>query len=816
MQLVAVARLATLLAFLAWIPAPTPGVAAPEVGTEAGAAPEPEAIPFEEIADRAEEVRSELARLRPKEASREQLERIAAEIEATLPEIESRLARTDEALAGEPNARTLTSLDAQVRDALKSVLAWEQQLDDVVEERREALDQIDAMATAWERTAEIAKGWGVSTTTSQRIRGTRREISDARAELLARGREYVTLRDRLVDPGSALRDRLAQLEAAGASRIQGLLEVDRPPLWSSELRDSLRTEWQERGHVLEELQQAANWVRENARMLSIHLGLFIALGAGLLALRSRAREWAEDDYDLAEAREVFERPWAMALIISVVATTDLYELAPRAVAVIASPAIALAAVTIGRRFLVPSMAPLFWGLMAIFVVDQCGDLLSTAAALDRVAAFFQITAALLLLLWLQRPQHLTSIPLELRRSSFMQLLGAAMRVGSALLAVALFADLFGWGNLSNLLGHGVLRAAYLGVFVFVSLKVFQSLMDFALVVRPLRLVRGITRHRNVVRRRLKSLLYLVALGTWVSLTLSELGLWGSARTGVVDLLEAQLTIGALSISAGNVLAFILTVWLSFLISRLVDFVLREDVFTRVETGRGVPYAVSGLARYGLIFAGFLVALAAAGVELGSLTVIAGGLGVGVGFGLQNVVNNFVSGLILLFERPIQVGDTIQLPEVWGEMKRIGIRSSVVRTFDGAEVILPNGMLVSEKVTNWTLSDNRRRVEVDIGVAYGTPAPRVIELLLEVARTHHQVLPTPEPQALFLEFGDSALLFRLRLWIGKFDDGYPVRSDLAVAIQTALEEAGIKVPFPQRDLHLVSVSAGVGSDPSEGR
>ena len=165
----------------------------------------------------------------------------------------------------------------------------------------------------------------------------------------------------------------------------------------------------------------------------------------------------------------------------------------------------------------------------------------------------------------------------------------------------------------------------------------------------------------------------------------------------------------------------------------MDFVLQKDVFTRVRTGRGVPYAMSGLVRYTLIFLGLLVGLSAAGIELSKLTVIVGGLGVGIGFGLQNVVNNFVSGLILLFERPIQVGDSVQLPDTWGKIKRIGIRVSVIHTFDGAEVIVPNGMLISDKVTNWTLSDRRRRIEVDVGVDYGTPAQRVIDLLVGVAR-----------------------------------------------------------------------------------
>ncbi|MEE8328022.1 MAG: mechanosensitive ion channel domain-containing protein, partial [Nitrosomonadaceae bacterium] len=190
------------------------------------------------------------------------------------------------------------------------------------------------------------------------------------------------------------------------------------------------------------------------------------------------------------------------------------------------------------------------------------------------------------------------------------------------------------------------------------------------------------------------------------------------------------------------------------------------------------------------------------------------LGVGIGFGLQNVVNNFVSGLILLFERPIGVGDIIELPDIWGEMKLIGMRASVIRKFDGSEVIVPNSMLVSDKVVNWTLSDKLRRLELDIGVEYGTQAQHVIDLLVKVANSNQRVFSDPGPRAFFINFGDSALEFRLWAWVD-VNNGFSIRSELTVAVQEALRQAGISVPFPQRDLHLVSVNKNEISDPDKG-
>jgi small-conductance mechanosensitive channel len=324
-------------------------------------------------------------------------------------------------------------------------------------------------------------------------------------------------------------------------------------------------------------------------------------------------------------------------------------------------------------------------------------------------------------------------------------------------------------------------------------------------------LRSISQNRLLVRHRIDQLLGVGVALMWATVVLGQLDLLGSAVTGVGRVLDAAITVGAFSISVGDVMAFAVTIWLSYLLAHLVDFVLQEDVFTRVETGRGVPYAISGLVRYTLIFLGFLVGLSAAGFELSKLTVILGGLGVGVGFGLQNVVSNFVSGLILLFERPIQVGDAVQLTGVWGSIRSIGIRASVIRRFDGADVIVPNEALITGEVTNWTYADKRRRMEIGVGVEYGTPARRVIDLLLEVAKANPKVLSDPEPRAYFTDFGDSSLNFKLRVWVENFGDGYSTRSDLAVAIQEALDEAGIGVPFPQRDLHLVSVSPTAAAD-----
>jgi small-conductance mechanosensitive channel len=266
-------------------------------------------------------------------------------------------------------------------------------------------------------------------------------------------------------------------------------------------------------------------------------------------------------------------------------------------------------------------------------------------------------------------------------------------------------------------------------------------------------------------------------------------------------LDYRVARGFVSLSMGDVLALVATIWVAFLVSRFVRFALEEDVYPRLPLGRGLPYAISSLLHYAILLLGFLAAIGAMGVDLNRVTLLTGAFGVGVGFGLQTIVNNFVSGIILLFERPIQVGDAIQMTDLDGEVRRIGIRATTVHTWRGAEVIVPNATLISGNVTNWTLSDRTRRFELQVGVAYGSDPQRVLEVLREAAASVPGVLSQPGPVVLFQSFGDNALNFEVRAWTAHFEEWAAVHSQMAVAVNAALKAAGIEIPFPQRDVTL---------------
>ena len=220
--------------------------------------------------------------------------------------------------------------------------------------------------------------------------------------------------------------------------------------------------------------------------------------------------------------------------------------------------------------------------------------------------------------------------------------------------------------------------------------------------------------------------------------------------------------------------------------------------------RGSREALVTVTGYSGVLVGILVALGVAGIEFTNIAIIAGALSVGIGFGLQNIVNNFVSGLILLIERPVKTGDWIVVGGTEGYVKRIRIRSTQIQTFDRADVIVPNSELISSQVTNWMLRDTTGRARIPVGAAYGSDTQKVKQVLIKVANEHPEVMtydPALKPFVLFLGFGESSLDFELRIYIRNIDRRLRVISDINFAIDDAFREAGIEIPFPQRDLHI---------------
>ncbi len=271
---------------------------------------------------------------------------------------------------------------------------------------------------------------------------------------------------------------------------------------------------------------------------------------------------------------------------------------------------------------------------------------------------------------------------------------------------------------------------------------------------------------------------------------------------VAEAINAPIHIGEVSFSVGTIL-FVLFAWVILYVSvKWLRNILVNKILTRYKVDVGVRKSVGTIFKYVLYIFGSLIIVQSTGVKLGALTVVFGALGVGIGFGLQNITNNFISGIIILFERPIKVGDRIEVGLVKGDVVDVAARATTIITNDNISLIVPNSEFISNTVTNWSHNDRRIRLHIPVGVSYKEDPRRIRRLLLEVVAENSSILTKPKPDILFIEFGDSSLNFEITAWTSTYTDRPVVlKSQLNYAIFKKFTDNNVEIPFPQRDLHI---------------
>jgi small-conductance mechanosensitive channel len=376
--------------------------------------------------------------------------------------------------------------------------------------------------------------------------------------------------------------------------------------------------------------------------------------------------------------------------------------------------------------------------------------------------------------------------------------------------VSLIAEWMGYRNLA-FSGRRIIMLTFIALMGFIGIsKVFRDLfnaVDDGTYSWCRRLHNALGVEKNTKVPGLIWIRLLTTIIIWGSFAVLFIHTWDYSG-GVIEQVRSHLVhgfdVGEFRIVPSRILWALLIFGTVVILSSWVRSQLEHNWLKMTTMGQGARDALVTIVGYVMFIVALLAGMSAAGFDFGNIAIIAGALSVGIGFGLQNIVNNFVSGLIILFERPIRKGDWIVVGGTEGVVKDIQIRSTRIETFDRADVIVPNSELISNQVTNWVLSSSSGRAIIPVGVAYGTDTEKVRDILMSVAEENEDVAKTryvPEPRVLFREFGDSSLNFELRVFLHNVDSRLSVISDLNFAIDKAFREQGIEIPFPQRDLHV---------------
>jgi small-conductance mechanosensitive channel len=662
----------------------------------------------------------------------------------------------------------------------------------------------------WEATRSNPEFATLAPALADRVNSVLRVIGDAeRAVSVPIGRQ-VRLGQRANSLETSIQAGQKAVAAAITYNDYRLTQVDSPPLWdlldepaqqSGGLK-SLAAGLDVETRFLDEYRKATETYRFRKAVVGL---LLLPL---LLWLSRRSRKVVSEDPEIQASARVLSRPissWLVLMMVSVV----VFE--PDAPILMQQAAMLVALIPVLR--LLPKnvysvLGPWPYVATALYLLHRLGFLLIANSLYYRVyLAGLALLAVVLLawVLWSSRPRAGNAPAAASRRWVRLAGWGAI-----AALAVSVVANLVGNVSLAEMLIGAILESGYVGLVLYAGVTVLASIIRLLLARKALSRFRVVTQHVGPLMQGFTRLLRFSALVAWLVVVMNEFRVFRPVRDGVMEVLTHELKFGQISLTLGGVLLFLFSVWLAFWAAKTVRVILQDEVLPNMSLPRGVANSVSSLSYYAVVIFGLFVALAAAGFQIGQLAIVIGALGVGIGLGLQNVVNNFVSGLILMFERPVQPGDVVEVGGVSGKVREIGMRATTLSTFEGADVVVPNGMLLSEKLINWTLSDMDRRIDVNVGVAYGTDPRRVLELLMEVTRATPGIATQPEPTVLFVGFGASSLDFAIRSWTNTFGDWLRIRSDLTVRVYDALVHAGIEIPFPQQDVHVRTVSPAAGA------
>jgi potassium efflux system protein len=762
----------------------------------------PRPIPAPEIARRAETDITELSLIRELLQPERDVARIAKQF-ADEAEDRRRLVEMSSADLRSSSARKLDDLRSRwsaEQDVLKT---WENR----VAQRAAALDgehsQMQRIRADWMLTVEFADSAGLPPALVDRARSIVATTDTLELQFGERFSAVLRLQNRIADGLIEAAEMQARIRAAEDMARQRLLVRESVPLWEAvgEDDDSGALAAQVRFALADDVATVARYAGDHGQDLINQILFFLLVLGSMLWLSRRRRSWPpsilEDDAMAASIRAV-GRPVSAALLLALWLTPTFQPRRPDAVASIVQLAAIVPVLRLLPERLRETLRTTIYGLTVLYVLTVVYSLAPPQSLFPRLTLLALTSLALVGLLWITRPGSRLG---ELRRRRGWRAVFALSRLGAAGLALSLVANTIGNVSLSETLTLGTVNAALLAVLVYALAWLLRGLWRLLLRSRVASKSKVVRRERGQIDRVGSALINGLAGLLWLYWTLRLLRLWIPLVEWLQAALATSFTLGSVTIAVGGVLAFVAVLVITTLASRMMRVVLAEDVLSRTKLPRGLPGTISTVVHYGIITLGFLLALAAAGIELGRLVVLAGALGVGIGFGLQDIVRNFVSGLVLAFERPFAVGDVVEVGPLMGKVRRIGARSSTIRTYDGADVIVPNSNLVSDRVINWTLTDIQRRITISVGVAYGSDPERVLEVLRAVADGHPEVTKYPEPMALFRGFGDSALQFELRFWISDVDTTLRTGSAMTKAVHDALQAAGITIPFPQRDLHL---------------
>lgn len=667
------------------------------------------------------------------------------------------------------------------RDLQKEILEWSNDISPRIDSFIVHKNQLQKSLALWQLTDSLAQQESIPIDLQEKVKNLITELESAIQNTTEESNKWLAYQNRLVDEKIKTELYTKRIESFFISGKWEVFHKNSVPIWQI-FDDSSST--QKSRNILE-IYSRENVLDDNetASDLLLSLVLLILILSFVYALIKYSNKLIPNEAGLENAYSIFRFPISTVLLVFLFILYNEYINSAEIVSNLIRILELLPLIIIFRQFLNSDLRKYFYVFSFIVFLQQIKIALGSGTLTERI---FLLIIILLLL-------TIVSFILIKKKNIFpSQFYLTLLKTVTGLLIIAFTANIFGYTLLSKTILNGILNSVFGIINVYLVLLIIKALLLILMKTKFARKSNIVRIYQNSLAKKIKTITKIAFIYFSMKISLKSFGLLILTSNYLEDLISNVITVGSFSFKLETILIFFLSIWIAILISRSVKILLEEDILSRIELKRGVSQAVSAVSSYIIIGFGILFAVLSSGIDLTSFALLSGALGVGIGFGLQDIVRNFISGIILILERPIQVGDAVDVEDASGIVTKIGIRSSVIKTWDGSEVIVPNGNLILKKLTNWTLSEKQRRIVIEFKVAGNSDVGQVMNIAKQTALANNKILKSPEPVVYLKDFAAASKSFDVRCWTDDFDMWNQIRSDLKIELEKSLRENNITI------------------------
>ncbi|WMI68028.1 mechanosensitive ion channel family protein [Mangrovimonas sp. YM274] len=712
----------------------------------------------------------------------------------------------DKFLKADPNREKIDNLIIKWDGYSEYLEIWQTEINDFQERNSRLYETIEPSETIWNLTYDNALEENAPPEILNNIVAIRDSVVKLKDIILKNNNDFLSMEARINVELNEIDEVIEELTSLKDSDVYNLFNQRLTPVWTT----SFSNIWEHSGtNNIDTVKMSTlgnfDFVKTLKRSLPLFL-IFVALITLLVLYLKKAFEtypFTEENADLQHAKSTLTEHYLATIFFLVFLLARFYFVpAPKLFLDILTLFSLFSAIALVKPLMYKRFKKLIYFAIFFYVFDSIKTYVWFNAEQYRLYTFIEAILVIVVVFSFTHPYRET---LKMKMEIFGKFLLRFTPLIYVLCGASILANILGYINLTDLSLKISTRS---GVFIilFYALLIISNSLFLSIIHRHFSVQSSFDPdHKLQTEKKVLKFNRVTVIIIWSLVFLKMIDQLAPILTFFTDTSSEPYKFGNLTFTLNEVVSFLLVLFISFALTRIVSFLINDGqgILRVFKFPKGIPAAISLVIRYLIIAFGIILALSSLGIDLSKFNLMAGALGLGIGFGLQTVISNFVSGLILVFERPILQGDTVEVDNLLGTVNRIGVRSSSITTFEGAEVIVPNNNLISNDLINWTLSNNTKRVEILVGTSYSSDPNLVLKILYEAASNYEDTLKNPPPQALFVDFGDNSLNFTLRFWV-HYELWLQAKSDVSIEVYNQFKDAGIEIPFPQRDLHIKNI------------